>query len=285
MFGFLKRPRQALRLSGAMVSHVGTVRRHNEDRGTFRIVAGGVDEASDMVLGVVADGMGGHAAGEVASEIIVETCLAWFRQGVVKAPAWIKETLLLADQNVRAAAKADASRAGMGATAALILIENGRLYTGHVGDARIYRFRNDELTQITRDHSLVAELVARGDLTEEASRTHPQRNVVLQAVGTGRGVSPEVSAKGERLLPGDRILVCSDGLNDALHDSEIAACLRGVGDTAAACNALCADALNAGASDNVSIGLFDARIHAAAPAGVNSPLAETGDIVLEGAFS
>ncbi|MEM7766262.1 MAG: protein phosphatase 2C domain-containing protein [Pseudomonadota bacterium] len=281
MFDFIKRARQALTIEAAMISHVGAVRVHNEDMVSFVVLPRQDGARSETVLGVVADGMGGHAAGEVASEIAVEACLGRFRQVANDASGWLRTTLLAADASVKVAAQADLSRTGMGTTIALVLVREGRLYTGHVGDCRIYRLRNGALKRLTRDHSLVAEWVARGELSEDAARHHPKKNIVLQAIGQGQEIVPEVSARGHALECGDRILVCSDGLTDALTDLAIASCLRNADGAGTACKVLCHQALKAGAPDNVSIGVFDVHRLAAASA----PLSETGDIFIEGAPS
>lgn len=286
MFGFPTRPRQPLSITGAMLSHVGAVRPHNEDCVSFIVTPQTRRSASsNTVLGVVADGMGGHAAGEVASDIAVQTCLRRFRSGVGKAQTWLRDTIQSADASVRAAAAQTPSRRGMGTTLAILLISDGRLFTGHVGDCRIYALRNDDLKQLTRDHSLVAELVARGDLTETAARHHPQKNIVLQAIGKGENIVPDVSPRGLRLVAGDRYLVCSDGLTDALRDEAITACLRNAANASEACELLCYQALKAGARDNVSIGVFDVHAGSGVPAPSPSSLAETGDISIEGALS
>ncbi|MEM0986010.1 MAG: protein phosphatase 2C domain-containing protein [Pseudomonadota bacterium] len=287
MFGRLKRHRPSLNVQGAMVSDVGTVRPHNEDRVAFRIDAAKPSGRSDRVLAIVADGMGGHAAGEVASQIAVDTCLKRFSAAPNRPAPWLTHTLLGADRAVRCAAAADARRRGMGTTIALILIQDGRLHTGHIGDCRVYRMRSGSLTQLTEDHSLVAALVANGDLSPEAARTHPQKNIVLQAIGKGEAVTPAVSPRtGHRLDAGDRILLCSDGLTDALTDKAIAACMRNVPAAQEACDVLRYQALKAGARDNVSLGIFDLSAAAqtvAAPTA--SPLAETGDISITGALT
>ncbi len=285
MFGFLTRTRPTLRITGAMLSHVGAVRPHNEDCVSFIVTPGRRRACSNTVLGIVADGMGGHAAGEIASEIAVDTCLRRFRSGAGKARTWIRKTILSADASVRKAAAQSPDLQGMGTTLAILLMTEGRLFTGHVGDCRIYALRNGELKLLTRDHSLVETLVARGELSASAVRQHPQKNIVLQAIGTGTEIVPDIAPQGRRLAAGDRYLICSDGLTDALADDAIAACLRNVDGAAEACDVLCHKALKAGARDNVSIGVFDVHPDASAPAIQTSPLAETGDISIEGARS
>lgn len=175
---------------------------------------------------VVADGMGGHQAGEVASEIAIKTLAEFFdegrggsERGGQEAEALLVAAFEEAHRRVAEAARSDATRSGMGTTLIAGLIDGSRLYTCHVGDVRCYVRSSKGLEQITRDHSVVAALVRAGQLTDEEARTHELRNRIDQALGLPMRIVPELHCV--ELSPGDRVLLCSDGLWGALRDEEI----------------------------------------------------------------
>ena len=207
-------------------------------------------------LFAVADGMGGHIAGEIAAEIAV---------GVLEGHPAIVSThdLIHAIHEMNAAimARADAEPAlsGMGTTlCALALIVNGeqeRLAVANVGDSRIYVHAGDELQQLTEDHSLVAQLVRDGTLTESQADRHPQRNVLTRALG----IDPDVAVDAWEVLPfaGDRFVLCSDGLSNELTDDQIAAVLRRLADPQEAADELVRLANENGGRDNITVVIVD----------------------------
>jgi protein phosphatase len=201
---------------------VGRVREHNED--AFHV-------SSNGRIMVVADGMGGHMAGDVASAIAVETLvdlLGADRLEVLKDDATIARMLVSAFQaahdDVLQAAQERPECCNMGTTLIAGYIRGGRLHTCHVGDVRGYVLSGDTLRQVTEDHSVVGDLLRSGKISPAEARRHPRRNEVLQAVGLPMGISPSVGSSA--LDPGAIVMLCSDGLWEMVSDEEIVSILR-----------------------------------------------------------
>ena len=220
-------------------THVGKVRQNNEDSLT-------VIEPETFV---VADGMGGAQAGEVASQMLVEIvklCLSRLPR------PWNEKTLaqviLLANDKIFNVAQRNEDYHGMGTTATILSLDGLQAYFAHVGDSRIYLLRNDKFTQITEDHSYVETLVKRGELTIEEARVHPMRNVLTQAIGAM--ANPAIDAAHFSAEHGDTFLLCTDGLTNMVDDAEIARILQTASNPA---DALIDAALNAGGKDNVTV--------------------------------
>ena len=219
-------------------SHTGRVRKNNED-----VIHPEYDGySSEPLLVAVADGLGGHRDGEVASRIAVDNAVAatgapWYR--VKAANTAILDAVLHRPHLV-----------GMGTTLTLAQLDPaGRVTLGHVGDSRAYLLRGRRLTRLTVDHSYVQEEIEAGRLTEEQARRHPQRSHLTRALGSGQDVSVDLGRN--RLLVDDRLLLCSDGLTSMLTDDQIAAILR-VGPPSDAVWGLIEAANHAGGHDNVS---------------------------------
>lgn len=202
-------------VTGGM-SDIGQVREVNQDYcGEFG------DPTTGRRMLVVADGMGGHLGGEVASKMAVETVAEIFHAGGEDAGALLRVALETANERVHKTAQEDMDLAGMGTTSVCLLFESGgRGVVGHVGDSRAYRLRAGELAQITDDHSVVGALIRMGHITEEEARLHPQRNEILRAIGTNDQVEVQITAL--ELQPGDKYLLCSDGLSGLVTDADIA---------------------------------------------------------------
>jgi serine/threonine protein phosphatase PrpC len=209
-------------------------------------------------LFAVADGMGGHEAGEVASSVCVrtlETSTVIGTRTPSLTAADLEDLIHEADVRIRDEAGGHAGTTLTGA----VLVEDGGMphwLFFNVGDSRTYRLSNGTFGQVTVDHSEVQELVDRGQITEEEARTHPRRHVVTRALGTGDDTDADVW-----LMPveeGDRILICSDGLSGELTDDAIHAILSSVGDPQEACDELIDAALRSGARDNVTVIVIDA---------------------------
>lgn len=204
----------------AQLSDVGRVRDHQED-------ACGVFKPSDQALlarrgelFVVADGMGGHNAGEVASQLALnELQQAYYADANPDIQASLAQALQTANQAIYQLSRADARQMGMGTTAALAVVHNQNVFVSNVGDSRVYLIRGGQITQITRDHSWVDEQVRAGVLTPEQARTHPQRNIITRALGTGPAVEPDFYNGNLQL--GDVLVLCSDGLTGHVADQEI----------------------------------------------------------------
>lgn len=195
----------------------GQLRQRNED-------SLGIDER--LGVAVVADGMGGLAHGDLASSVAV-TAVIEHLQAAGHAPdiAALSAALSVANRRVHESAQAAATL--MGTTAVLLALDHDRCLIAHVGDSRAYRFHRGELSLLTRDHSMVQDMVERGLLSAAAARQSPSRNVITRAVGLDAAFEPDVQEV--QIAPDDLVLLCSDGLWDMLDDERIAAVLAGCG--------------------------------------------------------
>jgi serine/threonine protein phosphatase PrpC len=201
----------------------------------------------------VADGMGGARAGEVAARIAVETLADGGRAGGA-AEERLAKTAREANRKIYELAQADDSRTGMGTTFTAVLVENADVVAGHVGDSRLYRYRDDRLERLTRDHSLVEELVRRGELDPQEAGAHPQRSIITRALGPEPDVEVETFTTSGR--DGDVYLVCSDGLTTMVSEDRVAELLRERESLEAAAERLVAAANDAGGKDNITVVLF-----------------------------
>jgi PPM family protein phosphatase len=206
----------------------------------------GWHEASGLYF--VADGMGGHASGDVASRLVKETLLG----SALNLP--LRAAVKRAHEEVAQAAADNTAHSNMGSTVVAIRIEDRHAEIAWVGDSRAYLFRRGSLRQLSRDHSYLEVLREQENLTETQLRGHPNKNLVTQTLGIG---TPEPSSITEPLRKGDWLLLCSDGLNDELEDAEIAKILRTHSAPDAAADALSAGALAHGGRDNVSAVLVE----------------------------
>jgi protein phosphatase len=220
------------------------------------------DERTVVAL-VVADGMGGHAAGREAAEIVVRLSFDGIRNRTQEC--WDKvldQAVAQAHQGVLAAACSpqssgeSADRTGMGATAVLVVADltaTPTLHVAHVGDSRAYLFRGTSLFRLTRDHSLVSRMIVDGLLGESEAFGHPDNNVIERAIGQSQPLTAEVQA-AMPLAADDLVLVATDGLHGVVPDDDICAILAAATSTQAACENLVACALAAGSQDNVTVG-------------------------------
>jgi protein phosphatase len=233
-----------MKYSWATSTHPGLVRDSNEDS-VFPPTDG---TSGGPMLIAVADGMGGHAAGEVASLLAIET--------VSTSEAPLPDRVIEANRVVMEAAEDRPERFGMGTTlTAGEFRPDGTLLVGHVGDSRLYLFRRSNLLQVTTDHSLVAEYVASGAISAEEAEQHPQRNVITRALGIDWEVI--VDSHTVHLRPGDRVLICSDGLTSMVPHAEIAAIIQDQPAPQATCWALVEAANQAGGEDNITVAVVD----------------------------
>ena len=193
------------------ITDKGRVRRLNEDYYYL-------PEFSERFI-AVADGMGGHAAGEVASFIAVKHLAASLRKAPCAGEARLLTAIEEANSAVYAAANSDVSREGMGTTLTALWFSGNIVYLGHVGDSRAYRLRDGKLTQLSEDHSYVEELVKSGVITREQARTHPKRNLITRCIGVFNAIDPQIVKLDHR--EADRYLLCSDGLAGSVSDREI----------------------------------------------------------------
>lgn len=228
---------------GAGMSHRGCLRDRNED--AILTDLGGT-------LWAVADGMGGYGHGDVASDIVID-CLETITDD--EAPdAALRNRLTEANSRVRARA-AEPDMGQMGSTAVAVIVARAVAHLAWVGDARAYLFRGGRLRLLTRDHSVVQDLVERGELSPSEAEGHPEAHIVTRAVGGEDTI--EVDQTVEPLVSGDRLLLCSDGLPRAVYEGTVATILAQKDDPATACAALVSEALANGAPDNVSVIVID----------------------------
>lgn len=220
-------------------THVGKVRYNNEDSLT-------VIKPETFV---VADGMGGAQAGEIASQMLVETV----NNFLSKTPKpWdeniLAQAILLANDKILNTARRHEEYHGMGTTATILSLDGRQAYFAHVGDSRLYLLRENSFRQITEDHSYVETLVRRGELTIQEARFHPMKNVLTQAVGAMTNL--QIDKANFSVERGDMFLLCTDGLTNMVDDADIAKILQTAKNPA---DALIGAALDAGGRDNVSV--------------------------------
>jgi protein phosphatase len=237
---------------------VGCHRELNEDCG--RIVQPGDSEllATKGRLVIVADGMGGHSAGEVASSMAVEVINRSYYDDPEVAPVALTNAFHEANRMIHESSLQDKTRNGMGTTCTALVLWNGSALAAHVGDSRLYLIRNEQIYLMTEDHSAVMELVKRGLLTLADARHHPDKNVILRALGSHPSV--EVTSWEEPLpvKDGDRFLLCSDGLYDLVEDNEIMNAVISE-DPHDACDSLINLAKERGGYDNITVAVLAVR--------------------------
>lgn len=201
-------------------------------------------------LYIVADGMGGHAAGDFASRYAIELVVNFVKESTIENPiSLLKRAMIYASNEVYKAAESDKSKAGMGTTMVVAVIDGDKLYVGNIGDSRLY-IVNDEIKQITMDHSLVEELIRNGQLDRKKGRNHPEKNIITRAMGSRDEVTPdffEIEVKRY-----DRILLCSDGLSNMVENDELKDIVRENDSLEKVVDELISRANYYGGSDNVS---------------------------------
>jgi PPM family protein phosphatase len=238
----------SLMLRSVKVSDIGLVRTNNEDAAHAgrRLVA-------------LADGIGGMPSGELASAIVVQALATLDAEPDGPAPmrdalAALKGAVEVANQQILEAGESDTSHDGMGTTVTALLLSGEEIALLNVGDSRCYLHRDGELSQLTKDDTLVQTLVDQGILTADEARVHPRRSIVTQAL---QGLSYEATSAVHPVRPGDRFLLCSDGLSDMVVDKVIGDTLHAYPDLRECAEHLVKLALDAGASDNVTVVVAD----------------------------
>lgn len=235
----------------ACKTDLGRVRENNEDKFEFYLPEDEATLASRGQIFLVCDGMGGHAAGQIASEIATKTFIdVYLHHPATEAEAAMRAAVVAANRFVNDVGLAVPSRKGMGTTLSGLILLQDRAYTVQVGDSRIYRLRGDELVQLTHDHTWVDEALRRGMITPEEGENHPYKHVLTRAIGTEGEVQPDVES--DSLLDGDVYLLCSDGLINHVEDAAIAETLATAAPSEAAWR-LVGQALQGGGSDNCTV--------------------------------
>ena len=229
----------------------GAVRTQNQD-GFY------LDVPSErLAVGVVCDGMGGARAGNIASLVAVETFVDALKaapQGEEQPAAVLSRAAEAANAAVFHRAATDPDCRGMGTTMVAVLVVEGTAYLLNIGDSRAYHINADGIARLTRDHSVVEDMVARGDITPEQARTHPRKNLITRALGSEEHIRADLYEK--ELQPGDFLLLCSDGLSNIVTDQELLYEVLHGGEPADCCRRLLDITMARGAPDNVTAVLF-----------------------------
>lgn len=236
-------------------SDIGCRRQVNEDSCRFVKPNEAETLARKGLLLLVADGMGGHVGGQIASRSAVEVISRVYYEGGDDIAAALRAAFLQANRAIHQQAEQDKNLTGMGTTCTALVLHNGFAYCAHIGDSRLYLVRDGQIYLMSEDHSAVMEMVRRGLLTLEKARHHEDKNVILRALGTQPKVEISVWDKPFPVQAGDQFVLCSDGLYDLVEDEEIK---HAVLQTApeVACEHLIALALQRGGHDNITVGVL-----------------------------
>lgn len=246
-------------------SDIGLVRKVNEDNFiclNLNDILQLEKPAADLYICIVADGMGGRNAGEIASSMAVNEVMELIREKYIniltgedtteeKIFDLLNHAIHYSNDRIYKKSLLNRECNGMGTTISMILIKEGKLYFGHVGDSRIYLIRKHEITRITEDHSLVAELVKQGSIKPEEAMTHPQKNIITRALGTEFDIEADLGK--QEIQEGDYILLCTDGLTNLIGDDELMEIVLTAGDVEQACDALVSKAKENGGFDNITV--------------------------------
>ncbi len=233
-----------MRLAVGASTDVGRVREANED-----------SYVADAPMFAVADGMGGHIAGDVASATAIEVVQRNREQLSASDPDSLVRILQDANRAIYDKAAGEPTLHGMGTTCTLVIVDGPTAQIAHVGDSRAYLLRNGELTQVTEDHTLVGRMVSEGRLSREEAEHHPQRSIITRALGVDSNV--DVDLLSLDLLDGDRLLICSDGLSAMVGSDDIAAVLTAEDQAQASADTLVQRANEAGGEDNITVVVID----------------------------
>jgi protein phosphatase len=263
-----KLPPAVLEIRASVATNPGCVRAANQDAALFTRPPDGQALATHGVIALLADGMGGHQGGEIASALACEKIPHHYFASSQPTAAALRAALETANREIYQAAQAQPELHGMGTTAVAFAITGGQGWLAYVGDSRLYLIRRGQIYRMSEDHSMVFEMVHQGLLTMDEARNHQDRNVLSRALGSHPQV--EVSCWDEPFLiqPGDRFLLCSDGLHDLVTDEKILELARS-GDVGAATERLVRAANENGGYDNISVILLEAVY--AAPARLQPP--------------
>ena len=217
------------------------------------------EKSDDKKIFLLADGMGGANAGEIASKTAIETCRKYFEDNIDKVsndPYDIRElimrSILEANKKVIELSNTNPEYKGMGTTLIIVYILKNKVYIGHVGDSRVYRIRRNIIRQLTSDHSFVQELLNSGMITKQEAKNHPRKNVLTKVIGYEKNIQPDIITKG--FVKDDVILICSDGLSNMVDKSSIYdIVVKNVLDVRNMTKELVDEANNAGGLDNISV--------------------------------
>jgi len=228
-------------LNIATATHPGMKGKPNEDRYSVSAYRFSSDDRTPSVLALLADGVGGHRAGEVAAQLAVENINRFVAESLSNLPSQVlKHALIYTNQVILNRSKEDPTLTGMGTTCVCAWVIGDRLYAASVGDSRLYLQRGAKLICLTTDHTWIQEALAKGSLTPDQVKGHPNAHIIRRFLGSTNANNPDMRLRlnpvendtqaeanqGMRLLPGDRLMLCSDGLTDLVEDGEILDILR-----------------------------------------------------------
>jgi len=248
----------AYEVVASLRSDVGCVREVNEDSGRYIQPGDSSLLARKGLLAIVADGMGGHSAGEVASNLAVDVIHRAYYEAGDDARSAIESAIHEANREIYEASQRDEKLNWMGTTCVALVLKNGSALAAHVGDSRLYLIRSGQIYLMTEDHSAVMEMVKRGLISLEEARHHPDKNVILRALGSHPEVEVSVWDEAFPVREGDTFLLCSDGLYDLVEDEEIRQAVVAC-DPGSACESLIALAKERGGHDNITVGIISLR--------------------------
>jgi PPM family protein phosphatase len=239
------------RVTVACKTDLGRVRENNEDKFEYFLPEDDSTLATRGLVFLVCDGMGGHAAGQIASELTAKTFIdVYLNHPATEPEVALAGAVSAANRFVLDVARAVPSRRGMGTTLSGLVLLQDQAYTVQVGDSRVYRLRAGETTMLTQDHTYIEEAIRSGTLTPQEAETHPYKHVLTRAVGTEDTVAPDIELHDSK--PGDLYMLCSDGLLNHVSDEEIAATMRNEAPSNLAWK-LVSMALLGGGSDNTTV--------------------------------
>lgn len=242
-------------VAASVQTDVGCLREANEDAGRHVSPNDAEILLRRGTLTIVADGMGGHASGEIASQMAIDLIGEIYYADRLRAPAdALKNAIETASAEIYQTSLSDEKYFGMGTTIVALAVLGETAIAAHVGDSRLYRLRRGEMEMLTLDHSQVMEMVRHGIITMEEARNHDDKNVILRAVGTQPAIEAEIYAPFV-IEPHDEFLLCSDGLCDMLADDEIAGIWTAARDIYTACERLIEAAKERGGHDNITVGI------------------------------
>lgn len=247
-------PKISVSFNWGAATDKGRSREANED-------AFAVDAEAGLFL--VSDGMGGHRGGELASNIVAEDLPVMIETGLVKIRSYstqairsfLKKTVVIQSKHVKLEGTSETGFKDMGSTVVVLLIAGDRAYIANAGDSRVYRYRGGKFAQVSKDQSVVSELLDKGKIDQEQAENHPALGEITYYIGMEEKIKPFV--RSFVLKKDDRLLLCSDGLTDMVEDKDIASVLHEQGDPQAACDELVKKANAAGGHDNITLVIVD----------------------------
>jgi protein phosphatase len=251
-------------VTASVFTDPGCVREINEDSGRYFHPDDADLLSNKGLLFIVADGMGGHSAGEVASRMAVECISRFYYEDSDDPIESLKNAFQGANREIHRASLKDSGLAGMGTTCTALVLRNGSAISAHVGDSRLYLVRDGQIYLMTEDHSAVMEMVKRGMISLEEARHHPDKNVILRAMGSHPEVEVTIWDSPFPVRVGDSFLLCSDGLYDLVEDEEIRRMVVSL-DPTSACQTLIAMARERGGHDNITVAIVNLKARGEEP--------------------